>query len=127
MYCRECDLCKRLAKDYCTKWVEAKALQNNTAASTTKFLYENIWCRFDCPIELISDQGRHFLNVVIYMLTNHYDLIHKKSIPYYPQANGLAESTNKTLQNILKNIFNKNLTDWDTKLHNSLWAYLTSF
>ena len=49
------------ATDYCTKWVEAKALRDNTPASTAKFLYEFIWCRYECPIELISDQGGHFL------------------------------------------------------------------
>ena len=31
--------------------------------------------------------------------------------PYYPQANGLAESTNKILQMILRKIVNKNHTD----------------
>ena len=109
--------------DYCTKWVEAKALHDNTVASTTKFICEHLWCRFGCPIELVSDQGGHFINNIDRELTSHYAVVHKKSTPYYPQANGLAESTNKTLQTILKKIVNKNHTDWDDKLHNSLWAY----
>ena len=60
-------------------------------------------------------------------LTQHYAIVHKKSTPYYPQANGLAESTNKTLQNILRKIVNQNRTYWDTKLSSALWAYRTSF
>ena len=43
-----------VATNCCSKWVEAKALRGNTVAS-----------RFACPIELISDQGSHFLNSVI--------------------------------------------------------------
>ena len=116
-----------VATSYCTKSVEAKALRDNTVASTTKFLYEQIWCRFGCPIELISDQGSHFLNVVIHDLTAHYAVVHKKSTLYYPQANGLTESTNKTLQNVLKKIVNEHRTNWDTKLHSALWAYITSY
>ena len=99
-----------VATEYYTKWVEAKSLRDNTAASTTKFLYEHIWCRFGCPIELISDQGGHFLSAVIDGLTHHYVLVHKKSTPYYPQENELAKSTNKTLPNILRKIVNENRT-----------------
>jgi hypothetical protein len=47
-----------VATDYCTKWVEAKALRDSTAQSTAKFLYEYIWCRYRSPIELVSDQER---------------------------------------------------------------------
>src|SRR5512137_2358533 len=60
-------------------------------------------------------------------LTSFYAMMHKQSTPYYPQANGLAESTNKTLQNILRKIVNENRTDWDTKLHSALWAYRTVY
>ena len=93
-----------VATDYCTKWVEAKALRDNTAASVAKFLYENIMVRFGCPIKLVSDQGTHFLNEVIHILTHRHMIIHKKLTIYYPQANGQAESTNKILQRILKKV-----------------------
>ena len=100
-----------VATDYCTKWVEAKALRDNTAASMTKFLYEYIWCRYGCPIKLVSDEGGHFLGQVVESLTTFYAVVHKRSTLYYLQANGLEESTNKTLQNILRKIVNENRTD----------------
>ena len=60
-------------------------------------------------------------------LTSFYAVVHKRSTPYYSQVNGLAESTNKTLHNILWKIVNENRTDWDDKLHSALWAYRTTF
>ena len=65
-----------VATDYCTKWVEAVALRDNKASSVAKFLYKNIMTRFGCPIELISDQGGHFLNKVIKKLTSLHLIIH---------------------------------------------------
>ena len=78
-------------------------------------------------MEFISDQGSYSLNKVIQGLTHHYVVIHKKITPYYPQENGLAKSTNKTLKMILRIIVNENRTYWDQKLHNALWAYRTSY
>ena len=40
---------------------------------------------------------------------------------YYPQGNGLAESSNKNLINILKKTVASNHIDWHIKLFNALW------
>ena len=68
-----------VATDYCTKWAEAKALRDNKASSVAKFLYDTIITRYGCPIELVSDQGTHFLNKVVKELVDKYMIIHKKS------------------------------------------------
>ena len=97
---------------YCTKWVEAKVVRDNTAQSVARFLYENIITRFGYFVELFNDQGSHFINEVIQNLTSTHLIIHTKSTMYHPQANGLAEPTNKTLQRLLKKIVNKHRMDW---------------
>ena len=112
-----------VATDYCTKWVEAVALKANKVASVAKFLYCNIMTRFGCPIELISDQGTHFLNGVIRELTQTHMILHKKSTAYHPQANGQAESSNKILVKILKKIVQDN----KAKLDSALWSFRTTF
>ena len=53
------------ATDYCTKWVEARALKDNSAKSVARFLYEAIMTRYGCPVELVTDQGGHFINAVV--------------------------------------------------------------
>ena len=49
------------------------------ATSTIKFLYEWIWCRFGCPIEIVNNQGTHFVNKVIHELSNYYAVVHKRT------------------------------------------------
>ena len=51
-----------VATDYVTKWVEAKATQKNDAHTIAKFLYKYIFTRYGLPIELVSNQGFHFIN-----------------------------------------------------------------
>src|SRR5271156_5594686 len=44
------------------------------------------------------------------------------SSPYHPQANGQAESSNKSLLKILKRTLEQNKRQWHTKLRLALWT-----
>jgi hypothetical protein len=46
----------------------------------------------------------------------------KYSANYYPQGNGLAESTNKNLIRIIKRTIDQNQRNWHKSLIFSLWA-----
>ena len=51
--------------DHFTKWSEAAGIPDKSAVSVAKFLY-NVVCRFGCMDTLISDQGKEFLNDIIF-------------------------------------------------------------
>ena len=51
-----------------------------------------------------------------------YNIALGHSTAYYPQGNGLAESSNKTLVRALKKAINENQKNWDSQLKFSLWA-----
>ncbi|MCO5605337.1 hypothetical protein L7F22_059519 [Adiantum nelumboides] len=70
-----------MATCYVSKWVEAKALPNNIAKSIAWFLYEHIISKYQCPIEIVSDQGTHFINDTIEILTKLFFIICKCGCP----------------------------------------------
>ena len=107
-----------VATNYLTKWVEAKATQNNGALTRIKFLYEHIFTRYGLLIEIVSDRGTHFVNKVIQYLLDDFLVMHRKSTPYHPQANGQAKSSNKLLCTI--KIVENSRIDWELKLHSAL-------
>jgi transposase InsO family protein len=50
-----------------------------------------------------------------------YDINIIHSTSYYPQGNGIAESSNKSMVNIIKKLLEENKRDWDSKLKYALW------
>jgi hypothetical protein len=110
------------ATDYFTKWQEEVALKRDDSEELIKFLKDNILSRFGVPKKFITDNGSIFIGSKFTEFCGEYGIVMGKSSNYYPQGNGLAESTNKTLIHILKKTIDQNQKNWHLKLTDALWA-----
>jgi transposase InsO family protein len=86
------------------------------------FLEGHIFSRFGCPNKLVTDNPQDFKSNSMVDVCNKYNIKLVHSTPYYPQGNGLGESSNKSLIRIIKKLLTENKRSWDSKLKFSLWA-----
>ena len=91
-------------KKYLTRWAEAAPVVDCIAATTMRFLFDNIVTRFVCPKILMRNQGSHFINHTFRALTEEIQIQHKKSTPYHQQANGIVEEFNKVLNHSITKV-----------------------
>ena len=113
--------------DYVSKWVKAIPCKYNDHKIVLKFLKKNIFSRFGVPKAIISDGGAHFCNKPFETLLAKYEVKHKVATPYHPQTSGQVELGNSEIKNILMKMVNASRKDWSVKLHDSLWAYRTTY
>ena len=111
-----------IATNYFPKWVEEIPTKKVNDQVVMKFLEENIFSRFGCLVKIVTDNAQVFNYAHFIIFCQKYNVILSHSTSYYPQGNGLAESSNKTLVRILKKKITENQKDWDMKLNFSLWA-----
>ena len=80
--------------------------------------------RFGVPDSLVFDNASYFNSFDLTQYALEKGIKVKYSANYYPQGNGLAESSNNNLINILKKTVADSHKDQHTKLFNALWAYM---
>ncbi|XP_004289598.1 PREDICTED: uncharacterized protein LOC101312495 [Fragaria vesca subsp. vesca] len=133
---------KKIAKRYFvdgTYYTENGSMQQNlslsglrqfrfkaTGEAISNFIREYIFCRFGIPYKIVTDNGTPFVNQKVSITLKGYEIKHKRSTPYYPQGNGQAEATNKTLIRMLSKMVHEYKGGWSTHLPDVLWAYRTS-
>eukprot|EP00253_Pinus_taeda_P011350 PITA_11350 len=108
--------------DYFTKWIEAIPCRQANDSTIIQFLQNNILSRFGYPEKIITDNASAFKSNKIINFCHKYHITLGHSTTYYPQGNGLAESSNKSLINIIKKMLEENKKNWPKKLTSALWA-----
>lgn len=112
-----------VATDYFTKWVEAIALKNVTSRDIIEFVREHIVYRFGIPQTITTDQGTMFTSGEFEAFANEMGIKLLNSSPYYAQANGQAEASNKGVIKLIKRKIEEKPRRWHITLHEALWAY----
>nr|CAN67044.1 hypothetical protein VITISV_037623 [Vitis vinifera] len=115
-----------VATDYFSKWVEAEAYASIKDKDLTKFVWKNIIYRFGIPQTIIADNNPQFDSITFQNFCSELNIQNLYSIPCYPQSNGQAEATNKTLITALKKRLEQAKGKWVEELPGVLWAYRTT-
>ncbi|KAL0152331.1 hypothetical protein M9458_052054 [Cirrhinus mrigala] len=100
--------------DYYTKWAEAYAIPNKSAAVVA--LHHQLLYRFGAPKRILPDQGTEFVNQISRELCAFLSVERSLCAPYHPQTNGLVEKVNGTIQRALCKLVELQPEKWDEYL-----------
>ncbi|XP_026410404.1 protein NYNRIN-like [Papaver somniferum] len=109
-----------------TKWVEVIPLKDYVGATIATFIKECIICIFGAPMIIREDNAKSFVNKDMMDLLQQYNVRLHTSTPYYPQGNGQAEPSNKTLIRVLRRIVEDHPRECHEQLPLAVWAYRIS-
>jgi hypothetical protein len=112
--------------DYFTKWTNVVPLKNMTHREVIQFISEYIIHRFSIPHTLTIDQGSSFMSHQVHDFAESLKIKLLSSSSYYAQANGQAESSNKTLIKLIKKKIEESPKMWLEALSEALWAHRIS-
>ena len=115
-----------ITTDYFSKWVEVGAYVSIKDKDVSKFIWKNIVCRFGIPLASVADNGPQFDSIAFKTFYLELKIKNFYSTPCYPQSNGQAETTNKTLFFALKKKLEEAKGKWVDELPEVLWAYRTT-
>nr|GEX40209.1 reverse transcriptase domain-containing protein [Tanacetum cinerariifolium] len=114
-----------VAIDYFTKWVEAKAVATITGGQVKKFIWDNIVCRFGIPGQIISDNGKQFVDNPFKDWCDKLNITQRFALVKHPQFNGLVERANRSLREGIKARLGEGNKNWVEELPHVLWAHRT--
>lgn len=109
--------------DHLTGWSEAIPIASKKAVTVQQAFMENIVARYGLPTVLISDNGGEFTSGNFEKYLKEFGVSHHLTSPYHPQANGMTERFNGTIQKLLLKLTGGNARLWSKYLAEALYAY----
>ncbi|GKC65299.1 reverse transcriptase domain-containing protein [Tanacetum coccineum] len=114
-----------VAMDYFTKWIEAKVMATITGNSVKMFMWDNIVCRFGLPGEIVSDNGKQFMDNPFKDWCEKLSITQRFASIKHPQSNGLVKRANRSLGEGIKARLGEGNKNWKEELPYVLWAHRT--
>ncbi|XP_060771685.1 uncharacterized protein K02A2.6-like [Neoarius graeffei] len=90
-----------VAVDAHSKWPKVTIVKSTTTNKTIEKIGE-MFSRFGCPIQLVSDNGPQLVSEGMTIFLQANGVQHVKSAPFHPATNGLAKRFVQTLKHALK-------------------------
>lgn len=112
--------------DAFTRYTFVYAMLDKSAKSVANAIHYFVM-KFGCPGILISDNGREFVNEIIEGLTKLMGIEHFTIQSYRPSANGLVESHNRGIVQLLRLVVGDNPGNWVHALQPAEFALNTAF
>jgi len=103
--------------------VEAIPLKKVISDNMIDFVKEHIVYRFSIPQTITTDQGTMFTSGEFDEFAISMGIKVLNSSPYYAQANGQVEASNKGIIKLIKRKVEENPRRWHTLLNEALWSY----
>jgi transposase InsO family protein len=112
--------------DLFTKWAEAIPIRNKEAITVARALFDVVFSRFGVPMQLLSDNGREFDNIVLKELCRLLEIDKIRTTVYKASTNGGIERFHRTLNTLLGKVVATNQRNWDECLPSVMGAYRAS-
>lgn len=110
--------------DMRTRYGYAVPMRSKTSSMVAKHLESGILANIVAmPKNILSDNGPEFTGKPFRNLLDSYGIVHKTSIPYRPQSNGMIERFNRTIKDRLATALNGNYNDWDLAIYRVVSQY----
>lgn len=110
------------AVDNATRWPVARAVQEATTFEVARFLYEEIFMEFGCPVEILSDRGANFLAETLQEYLRIQGAKHLKTTAYHPRTNGMVEKFNGLFAGMIRKIASAKGDCWDNYIEEALFS-----
>ncbi|XP_021720125.1 uncharacterized protein LOC110687792 [Chenopodium quinoa] len=106
-----------IATDYFPKWIEVQAFKSLNARCS--ILEEKIFIRYGIPESITVDQATTFIRHEFISYLKEFEIQKIHSTPYFAQAKGQAEATNKVISKGIAKMVDENPKDWHILLYYS--------
>ena len=108
--------------DWYSGWPEAFPVPHKTAETAADLIIEQIFPRFGCPLQIVSDNGTENVNKVVRETLAKLKIDHVLTSIFHPQSNAKVKRFHRTLHDILAKMVADDQQAWNLCLNQTLAA-----